>query len=231
MRNRLFEALPREIRHELDERAQQVSLARGRILHSPGEKIRDLYFPLTAVVSITILTGGGRTAEIGVVGNRDVVGVNAFMGGSETTQTQYVIQIDGDLLKVPAEPLLHAFDGNREVRYVLLKYTQAMIAQISQNAACNRLHRMQQRYARWLLEVRDRIQADDLPLTQEFTGEMLGVRRATVTHAALKLERKGVIKVKRGGVRIRDVEGLEQISCECYCDLQQEYERLLGENQ
>ncbi|HKO57652.1 MAG TPA: Crp/Fnr family transcriptional regulator [Thermoanaerobaculia bacterium] len=228
MPNRLFDALPGDVRRLLEPHLTHVSLGRGEVLHQPGEKIRDLYFPLDALVSITITMGGGRTAETGVAGNRELVGVNAFMGGSETTQTEYVIQIDGRLMKVAAEPLLKAFDKNKAVRDVVLKYTQAMIAQISQNAACNRLHKVQQRYARWLLEVRDRIQTDDLRLTQEFTGEMLGVRRATVTQAALKLQAKGLIKVTRGGVRIRDAESLEGVSCECFRVLQDEYDRLLG---
>jgi Mn-dependent DtxR family transcriptional regulator len=103
-----------------------------------------------------------------------------------------------------------------------------MIAQLSQNAACNRLHNINQRYARWLLEVRDRIQTDDLRLTQEFVGEMLGVRRATVTETAIRLEEQGLISVRRGLARIRDGEGLERVSCECYRVVKGEYDRLLG---
>ena len=228
MRNRLFDALPHDIRGELEAVARHVTLKRGHVLHRPGQKIDDLYFPLDAMVSITITMGEGRTIETGVAGNREVAGANAFMGGSETTQTEYVIQIEGKLLHVPARPLLRAFDENKAVRDVLLKFTQSLIAQISQNAACNRLHKVEQRYARWLLEVRDRIETDHLPLTQEFTGQMLGVRRATVTETALKLEGKGLVKLKRGGAHILDVGGLERLSCECFRILQSEYDRLLG---
>lgn len=104
------------------------------------------------MISITITCEDGKTVETGAIGNREVVGINAFMGGAETTQTMYIVQIDGEALKIEAEPLLAAFDENKSMRNVLLKYTQAMIAQISQNAACNRVHLVEQRYARWLLE-------------------------------------------------------------------------------
>src|SRR5688572_3888760 len=171
MRNRLLDALPQDVTHGFQRYFERVSLERGKVLHHPGDTIRHLYFPLNCLVSITVTMSEGKTAETGVVGNREVVGVNAFMGGRETTQTQYVVQVEGSAFKMEAAPLLEAFDTNKEVRAVLLKYTQAMIAQISQNAACNRLHNIEQRYARWLIEVRDRIETDDLRLTQEFVGE------------------------------------------------------------
>jgi CRP-like cAMP-binding protein len=205
-----------------------VSLPRGQVLHHPGNVIEHLYFPLTCLVSITVTMQEGKTAETGVVGNREVVGINAFMGGSETTQTRYVVQVEGSAFRMEARPLLKAFDTNKAVRKVLLKYTQAMIAQVSQNAACNRLHNVDQRYARWLLEVRDRIESEDLRLTQEFVGEMLGVRRATVTETAAKLEEQGLISVRRGLARIRDSEGLERVACECYRVVKEEYDRLLA---
>jgi CRP-like cAMP-binding protein len=151
------------------------------------------------------------------------------MGGSETTQTMYIVQVEGDALKIESEPLLRAFDENKSVRDVLLKYTQAMIAQISQNVACNRLHAIEQRYARWLLEVRDRVQTEDLRLTQEFVSQMLGVRRASVTTAAGEFEKRGLISIDRNLTRIRDSEGLERLSCDCYSILRDEYNRLLGD--
>ncbi|HEX7154615.1 MAG TPA: Crp/Fnr family transcriptional regulator [Thermoanaerobaculia bacterium] len=228
MHNRLFDAFPDDVRSELERHASRLSLGRGVVLHRPGCVIEELYFPLDCLVSITITTQEGRTAETGVVGNREVVGVNAFMGGRETTQTEYVIQIEGGAIKVPADPLLHAFNTDKRVRDVLLKYTQAMIAQISQNAACNRLHNVQQRYARWLLEVRDRVESNELRLTQEFAAEMLGVRRATVTETAMVFELKGLLSIHRGEIRILDGDGLKQAACECYCVLNEEYDRLLG---
>ena len=228
MRNRLIDALPQDVTLGLQRSFERVSLERGQILHHPGETIRHLYFPLDCLVSITVTMRGGKIAEAGAVGNREVVGVNAFMGGSETNQTEYIVQIEGDAMKIEAQPLLDAFDSNKAVRDVFLKYTQAYIAQLSQNVGCNRLHNVEQRFARWLLEVYDRIQTMDLRLTQEFIGEMLGVQRPTVTDIAKRLEGQGLITVQRGLIRISDLPGLERIACECYTVVKEEYDRLLG---
>ena len=229
MRNRLLEALPQDVTDGLQRYFERVTLERGKILHNPGDTIVHLYFPLTCLVSITVTMSEGKTVEAGAVGNREVVGVNAFMGGRETNQTEYVVQIEGDALKMEAQPLRDAFDSNKAVRDVFLKYTQAYIAQLSQNTACNRLHNVEQRFARWLLEVYDRIDTTDLRLTQEFIGEMLGVHRPTVTEIATKLEEQGSITVQRGLIRISSVEGLERIACECYIVVKEEYDRLLGQ--
>lgn len=228
MRNRLLDALPQDVTAGLQSDFERVSLERGKVLHHPGETIRHLYFPLSCLVSITVTMREGKTAEAGAAGNREVVGVNAFMGGSETNQTEYVVQIEGEALKMEAQPLLDAFNSNKAVRDVFLKYTQAYIAQLSQNVGCNRLHNVEQRFARWMLEVFDRIQTTDLRLTQEFIGEMLGVHRPTVTEIAKKLEEQGLITVQRGLIRISNLQGLEQIACECYTVVKEEYDRLLG---
>ena len=228
MRNRLLDALPKDVTDGLQRDFERITLARGKVLHHPGDTIRHLYFPLDCLVSITVTMKEGKTAEAGAVGNREVVGVNAFMGGQETNQTEYVVQIEGEALKMEAQPLLDAFDTNKAVRDVFLKYTQAYIAQLSQNAGCNRLHNVEQRFARWLLEVYDRINTMDLRLTQEFIGEMLGVHRPTVTEIAAKLEEQGLITVQRGLIRISNVEGLERTACECYAVVKEEYDRLLG---
>ncbi len=226
--NRLVDALPSDIYEELEQQFELVTLESGIVLHRPLEVIRHLYFPLDCMISITVAMAEGKTVEAGAVGNREVVGINAFMGGSETTQTEYIVQVAGDALRIEAEPLLTAFDENKAVRDVLLKYTQAMVAQISQNTGCNRVHDVSQRYARWLLEVRDRIECDDLRITQEFIAQMLGVRRPTISVAATDLQSKGLITLDRGVTRIVDVEGLEGAACECYQVLQDEYNRLLG---
>jgi CRP-like cAMP-binding protein len=226
--NNLLAALPRATYRRLESQLQLVTLRRGEVLHEPGEIIRNLYFPLSCLVSITVSTSDGETAETGVVGSREMAGVNAFMGGRETTQTRYVVQIPGDALKVRARPLLDAFNRDKAVRDVLLKYTQAMIGQISQNAACNRLHDVQQRFARWLLEVRDRMHSDDVGLTQDFIAEMLGVRRASVTDTASLLEKRGVVRVRRGAIAILDGARLAQAACECYSVIRDENDRLLG---
>jgi CRP-like cAMP-binding protein len=226
--NLLLKALPADVLERVGPHLKTLSLARGKVLHRAGETIHDLYFPLTCLISVTVTMGEGKTAETGVIGNREVVGINAFMGGRETTQTEYIAQIPGDAIRISAEPLRVEFDRNTEMRNVMLKYTQAYLAQISQNAACNRLHLTNQRFARWLLEARDRIESDELVLTQEFLGEMLGVRRASINQIAIDFEARNIIKTRRGLTSIVDGEKLESASCECYRVLKEEYDRLLG---
>ncbi len=226
--NRLLAALPREVYDKLAPNLKRVSLEQGKILHHPGQSIEDLYFPIDCLLSITITMRDGSTAEAGMVGNREVIGVNAFMGGRETTQTEYIVQIAGSAIKADARPLLEEFDRNKDLRDVLLRYTQALIAQISQTTGCNSLHVLDQRLARWLLEAQDRVDSDDLKLTHEFISHMLGVRRAGVTQAAQKLQESGLIRYQRGNVKILDQRGLERMSCECFSVLREEYDRLLG---
>jgi CRP-like cAMP-binding protein len=226
--NRLLAALPRELYEKLAPNLKHVSLKHGMILHHPGEVIRDLYFPIDCLLSITVTMIDGRTAEAGVVGNREVIGVNAFMGGRETTQTEYIVQIPGSAIKVDARSLLDEFDRNKDLRDPLLRYTQALIAQISQTTACNSLHNLEQRFARWLLEAQDRVDSDELKLTQEFISHMLGVRRAGVTQAAQKVQESGSIRYNRGHVQILDQQGLEAVSCECFRTVRDQYDLLLG---
>jgi CRP-like cAMP-binding protein len=228
IKNLLLARLPRDVYARIEPDLKAVSLAHGEVLHRPGEEIRDLYFPTTCMISITVTMGEGRTVEVGAIGRREVVGINAFMGGRETTQTEYIVQIAGDALRIDAAPLKEEFNRNTEMRDVMLKYTQAMIAQISQNVGCNRIHGIDERCARWLLEVRARVESDELPLTHEFIAEMLGVRRAGVTESALRLKEQGLIEYTRGHIQIIDVQGLEAASCECYVVLRDEYDRLLG---
>jgi CRP-like cAMP-binding protein len=221
-------ALPESAFERLTPHMTIERLKRGRILHRPGERIRDLYFPIDCMISITIMSLEGRTAEAGAVGSREVVGINAFMGGHETTQTQYVAQIEGDAVRVPADALKREFDTSQPVRDVLLKYTQAMIAHLSQNVACNRLHDLNERFGRWILEVHDRVQADEFQLTHEFMSEMLGVRRSAITVALKQLEAARIVEKGRDRLRILDLEGLKETACSCYEAVTTEYERLLG---
>lgn len=226
--NTLLSAMPADAYARLSEFMRTVDLPHGRILHRSGELIRDVYFPLDCLISVTVTMTDGRTAEAGVVGSREMVGVNAFMGGRETNQTEYVIQVAGTSIRMGAEPLLAEFDRNKPLRDVMLRYTQAYIAQLSQNVACNRQHDVNQRLARWLLESRDRIQSENLGLSHEFISQMLGVRRAGVTEAAGRLQERGLIQYGRKTIRIIDSPGLEAASCECYAVIRDEYDRLLG---
>ena len=226
-KNLLLACLPRDVYARIEPYLKPVSLPRGEVLHRPGEEIRYLYFPTTCMISITITMGEGKTVEAGAVGSREVVGINAFMGGRETTQTEYIVQVPGDALRIAAAPLKEEFDRNTEMRAVMLKYTQAMIAQISQNVGCNRVHGMEERCARWLLEVRECVESDEFPLTQEFISEMLGVRRAGVSAAAGILQRAGFIRYSRGVITVTDRPGLESAACACYRVVRDEFERLL----
>ncbi|WP_225225320.1 Crp/Fnr family transcriptional regulator [Komarekiella delphini-convector] len=227
MENLLLAVLPCEVYAQLKNNMEQVSLSYGEILNQPGETIKDVYFPLTCLISVTITTNDGITVEAGVVGNREIVGINAFMGGSEATQTTYIVQVPGKAIRMKAESLLHEFDTNKPLRDVMLKYTQAYIAQISQNVACNRLHTIEQRMCRWLLESRDRLNSDELLLSHEFLSHMLGVRRAGVTETANYLQKKGFIQCSRKKIIAIDQQGLEETSCECYRVIKNEYDRLL----
>jgi CRP-like cAMP-binding protein len=146
----------------------------------------------------------------------------------EITQTEYIVQLPGQAIRIDADSLKTEFNRNTEMREVMLRYTQAFIAQISQNVGCNRLHETLQRFARWLLEVCDRVQSTEFGLTHDFMAEMLGIRRASVTDAATKLKKAGIVEYRRGKIKILDQSTLEKMSCECCGSLKQEYDRLLG---
>ena len=226
--NLLLAALPPDLYKQLKKNMEQVELSYGEILNRPGETIEEVYFPLTCLISVTITMMDGMTVEAGVVGSREMVGINAFMGGRETTQTEYIVQVPGKAVRMKANLLLHEFDTNKSLRDVMLKYTQAYMAQISQNVACNRLHTIEQRMARWLLESSDRLNSDQLFLSHEFLSHMLGVRRASISETASHLQDKGLIQYSRNQIKTIDRQGLEETSCECYGVIKQEYDRLLN---
>jgi CRP-like cAMP-binding protein len=229
--NQLLASLSRETCEKLAPYLKRVSLKQGDRLHEPDEIIKELYFPIDCLLSITITMSDGSTIETGLVGNREVLGINAVMGSSETSQTEYSVQIAGSAMKIDARVLWEEFERNKELRNVLLRSTQALIAQISQTTACNSLHVLEQRLPRWLLEAQDRVNLNDLKLTQEFLSDMLGVRRAGVTQAAQKLQENGLIEYRRGLVQILDQGGLEEAACECFGTVREEYDRLLGTKQ
>lgn len=227
-RNLLLAAFPEDIRERLARSSQTVALKQAQIVHRPGEHIESVYFPLDCLISVTVTTADVRTAEAGIVGSREMVGLNAFMGGRETNQTEYICQSPGDAVRIPAALLLEEFDRNKAVRDVLLKYTQAYIAQLSQNVACNRVHSIEQRLARWMLECRDRLQTDDISITHEFIAQMLGVRRAGISETAAALQERKLIEYGRKSLSVIDAAGLEAASCGCFRVILEEYDRLLG---
>jgi CRP-like cAMP-binding protein len=225
--NLLLAALPRGASDRLRRHMTTVDLPHGEILHRPNQPIKVVYFPLDCLISVVITMREGRTTEAGAVGSREMVGLNAFMGGRETNQTQYVCKVAGRAVRLAAKPLRDEFNRVEAVRDVMLRFTQAYIGHLSQNVACNRLHELEQRVPRWLLECRDRLRTDDLPITHEFIAQLLGATRPGVTQIVGALRERGVIAHTRSKVRVVDRAGLERVSCECYRVTLDEYDRLL----
>jgi len=226
--NLLLSAMPRDSYGRLERHMRLVELQDGEVLNRPGQVIEFVHFPLSCLISVTVTMADGNTSEACVVGSREMVGINAFMGGSETTQTEYITRVPGQAVRILAKPLLDEFDSHKLLRDLLLRYTQAYIAQLSQNVACNRQHDLTQRLARWLLESRARLHSDDLHLTHEFVSQMLGVRRAGVSEGLAALQERGVIESGRKSIKIVDIKGIMEASCECYEVIREEYDRLLG---
>jgi len=225
--NRLLAALPAEDYQRLLPHFKLVSLPLEHGLFDPDEPPEYVYFPHQCAASIVCTMADGMTAEVGIVGREGMVGVQAVLGGGVMPYRAFV-QIAGDATRMPAHCLKAEFDRGGAVQKLLLRYFQAFLTQTSQTAACNRLHMLEARFARWLLMSADAIGKDDLYTTQEFAAQMLGVRRAGVTEVAGSLQRLGLIRYARGRVTILDRNGLEEISCECYPMVRNEFDRLLN---
>jgi len=208
-------------------RLQHVKLPLGHVVYESGGPLDFIYFPTTSVVSLLYTMENGSTAEMGLAGNDGMVGVALFLGG-ETTPNRAVVQIAGGALKMKAKVLREEFERGGQLQRCLLRYTQALITQISQTAVCNRFHPVEQRLCRWLLLCHDRVKANELRMTQEFISNMLGGRRESVTVAAGHLEDAGLIRYARGNITILDRAGLEAAVCECYRVVRDEFDRLLG---
>lgn len=204
-----------------------VTLKLGQVMHESGDPMDYVYFPTTAIFSLLCIMENGQTAEIGVVGNDGVLGIEIFMGG-ETATNRAIVQSAGHAWRMRAKDLKDEFTRGGQFQRLLLRYTQALIAQISQTAVCNRLHSVEQQLCRWLLLSHDRLDSDKLVMTHDLISNMLGVRREGVTLAAQKLVAKGLIKSVRGTMTILDRPGLERAVCECYDVVNTEYNRLLG---
>ena len=226
-KNEILAALSPAVYGRLEPYLQPVTLKLGEILRRADEPITHLYFPINCLLSVTLTMQDGASAEVGMVGRREVLGINALMGSYESTQTEYVVQIAGDAVKIEAQILRQEFERNGELRDLLLRCAQAFLAQVSQTAACNALHTLEQRLPRWLLEAQVRVQSQHLALTQEFIAIMLGVRRSGVTQAAQRLQERKIIQYRRGNVQILDQDGLEASACECFRAIQTQYDRLL----
>ena len=225
--NRLLATLPHEDAERLQSQLTPVPLALGDVLYEPDRPMAYLYFPTTAVVSLIYTMVDGTTAEMGLVGNEGVVGIALFMGGG-TMPNRAVVQSAGGALRMKAKILQDEFAMGGKFQQLLLRYTQALITQISQTAVCNRLHSVEQQLCRWLLLSHDRVKADELIMTQELIADMLGVRREGVTVAAGHLQDAGAISYVRGHIQILDRQKLEETVCECYRVVKEEFDRLLG---
>ncbi len=206
---------------------EPISLPLGTVLYESGDKLDFALFPTTAIVSLLYLMEDGGTAEIGIIGNDGLLGVALFLGG-DTTTSRAIIQSEGEGLRMKPKELRSEFVSGGRFQDLLLRYTQALMTQISQTAVCNRLHKVEEQLCRWLLLSHDRLNSDKLVMTHDLISNMLGVRREGITLAAKKLAAKKLIKNTRGTITIIDRQGMEKAACECYEIVNTEYNRLLG---
>ncbi|MES2685356.1 MAG: Crp/Fnr family transcriptional regulator [Pseudomonadota bacterium] len=226
-KNQLLAALPDAEYERWLPQLEAVDLPLGTVVYESGSTLSHVYFPATAIVSLLYVMENGASAEIAVVGHEGVVGISLFMGG-ESTPSRAVVQSAGSGYRLPAQVIKDEFK-RAPVLHLLLRYTQALITQMAQTAVCNRHHALDQQLCRWLLLSLDRLQGNELVMTQELIANMLGVRREGVTESALKLQSLGLIRYSRGRITVIDRPGLEKRTCECYAVVKKEYDRLLPE--
>ena len=219
--------LPQDEYERLRPHLEPVSFALGEVIYESGGQQSHIYFPTTAIISLLYLMENGSSAEIGVAGHEGLVGVALFMGG-DSVPNRAVVQSAGTAFRMRTKVLQEEFARAGVFQSLLLRYTQALMTQMSQTAVCNRLHTIEQQLCRWLLLSHDRLDTDELIMTQELIANMLGVRREGVTHAAGRLQEKGLISYVRGRITVLDRAGLEASVCECYKVVKDEYDRLLG---
>ncbi len=225
--NRLLSALPGADYKRLEPHLETVHLGMKDVAFEANQPIEYAYFPLTGIASMVTVMKGGKGVEVATVGNEGMIGLPLFLGVN-TTPSRAFTQVPGDSIRIQADAFQREVRRQGGLARMLQVYTQALIVQISQGMACNGIHSIYQRTARWLLMTHDRVAAHKFPLSQEFIGAMLGVRRASVSEVASKLQKAGFIRYSRGIMEIVDRRGLEAASCECYEVIQYEFNRLLG---
>jgi CRP-like cAMP-binding protein len=213
--NRILRSLPADEYQHLLPHLEAIRLRIGQILHEPGMDMRDVYFPNHGVLSLLTVLESGETVEIATVGNEGMAELSVYLGLKIST-SRLICQVPGEFLRMPAHTLLTLVPQCPAFQAGLGVYMVAMFTLVSQTSACNRLHSLEERCARWILMTHDRVDADTFPLTQEFLSSMLGVRRPSVTVAAGMLQKAGFISYTRGNMTILDREGLEASACECY---------------
>jgi CRP-like cAMP-binding protein len=226
-KNQLLAALPDAEWQRWLPQLELVEMSLGQVVYESGSTLGHVYFPTTSIVSLLYVMQDGASAEIAVVGHEGVVGISLFMGG-DSTPGRAVVQSAGQGYRLKAQAIKEEFK-QAPVQHLLLRYTQALITQMAQTAVCNRHHSLDQQLCRWLLLSLDRLQGNQLVMTQELIANMLGVRREGVTEGALNLQKAGLISYSRGRITVLDRPGLEQRTCECYAVVKKEYDRLLPE--
>src|SRR2546427_1139224 len=224
--NHLLDALPTGDYERLVSHLELIPMRLGDVLYESGAQLRYVYFPTTSIVSLLYVMEDGASAEIAIVGNEGILGISLFMGG-DTTPSRAVVQSAGHAFRLKAQLLKDEFARFGPTMQLLLRYTQALITQMSQTAVCNRHHSVDQQLCRWLLLSLDRLQSNELSMTQELIANMLGVRREGVTEAAGKLQDAGLIRYSRGRITVLDRPGVEARACECYHVVKMEFDRLL----
>ena len=224
--NHLLAALPAEEFEPVAAYLELVPMQLGEMLYEPGVQLQHAYFPTTAIVTLHHVMESGVSAESAGVGNEGVVGIALFMGG-ETTPSSAMVQTAGYAYRLAGHVLKQQFNRAGVLQRLLLRYTQALMTQMSQMVACNRHHSVEQQLCRWLLLTLDRVPSNELVMTQELVASMLGVRREGITEAAGKLQHAGIIHYRRGHIEVLDRSGLEARTCECYAVVKKELSRLL----
>jgi CRP-like cAMP-binding protein len=225
--NHLLAALPQEELQEIEPWFDEVPLPRDTVIARPGERIDDAFFPLSGMISVVALMSGGLGAEVATIGNEGMVGLPGIQGAG-SSPFHVMAQLSGEAVRVPAAQLEKALPRLPHLANLVGTYSQAFFVQTAQNAACNGLHSVSERGARWLLTTHDRADGDEFFLTQEYLAFMLGVTRQSVGHAVAGLADHGPISYSRGAMQIKDRAGLEAASCECYEIVRAEFSRLLG---
>jgi CRP-like cAMP-binding protein len=227
--NKVLASIPPKAYQRLRAQLEPVTLNFGQVLYQPGKPIRHVYFPIDCLISLLTAVDKRRTLEVGMVGNEGMAGM-PFILGIGVSGVRALVQGAGNALRMDAEHFRIEFDRNPALQQALYRYTYALMAQISQTAACNRFHETEARLARWLLMTRDRVGSDEFPLTHEFLAHMLGLRRVGVTEAASALKRRKLIAYNRGKMDILNIKGLKASSCSCYQTVKTVYDRAQNTN-
>jgi CRP-like cAMP-binding protein len=226
--NHLLAALPAAEFARLAAHLQPVALPLGEMLYEPGAQLQHAYFPVSAIVSLHYVMESGASASVAGVGSEGLVGVSLYMGG-DTTPSSAVVQTAGDAFRLERHLLKQEFERSGPTQRLLLRYTQALMTQMSQTAVCNRHHSVEQQLCRWLLVTLDRLPSDKIVMTQEMVAGMLGVRRESIAMAAGVLQQAGVVHGRRGHLTVIERAGLETRVCECYGVVKSEFGRLLAD--